>query len=281
MSTLRILSLGAGVQSSALALMIERGEVAGVSCAIFSDTGAEPPGVYKWLDWLTDQLSYPVHIVKEKEGLTIQIEKSVGPGGTRSSGAPFYAHTKSFKEHKGALIQVSEREGMLRRQCTLEFKIKPIDRKVRELLGVKKGERVPKGIRVESLQGITVDEIQRMRINPHKWCENLYPLVDLRMSRHDCLRWMERNGYPPPPRSACVYCPYRSNNEWRALKREDPAGWDEAVRIDHLIRGGVRGTKAPLFVHQSLKPLDEVDLRTDEDRGQMTFLGECEGLCGV
>ena len=46
---LRILSLGAGVQSTTLALMIEKGEIPMVDCAIFSDVGAEPKLVYKHL----------------------------------------------------------------------------------------------------------------------------------------------------------------------------------------------------------------------------------------
>ena len=49
---LRILSLGAGVQSSTLALMIEKGEIPMVDAAIFADVGAEPKKVIKWLDFL-------------------------------------------------------------------------------------------------------------------------------------------------------------------------------------------------------------------------------------
>ena len=40
---LRILSLGAGVQSTTLALMAAHGEVEAPDCAIFADTGWEPP----------------------------------------------------------------------------------------------------------------------------------------------------------------------------------------------------------------------------------------------
>ena len=61
---LRILSLGAGVQSTTLALMIEKGEIPMVDCAIFSDVGAEPKLVYKHLEWLEKQLSYPVYKVQ-------------------------------------------------------------------------------------------------------------------------------------------------------------------------------------------------------------------------
>ena len=60
---LRILSLGAGVQSSTLALMIEKGEVPMVDAAIFADTKGEPKAVYDWLNWLEKKLSYPVYRV--------------------------------------------------------------------------------------------------------------------------------------------------------------------------------------------------------------------------
>ena len=60
----RVLSLGAGVQSTTLALMIEKGEIPMVDCAIFADVGAEPKLVYEHLDWLEKQLSYPIYRVQ-------------------------------------------------------------------------------------------------------------------------------------------------------------------------------------------------------------------------
>ena len=277
--TMTILSLGAGVQSSALALMAEAGEVPKPDHAIFADTGAEPRGVYEWLSWLEGELSFPVHRVKEKAGLTRSLEASAATG-SRSANAPFFTKMGAYKKLAGDLVQVSERAGMLRRTCTLEFKIKPIELKTREILGVAPGRRVPKGILINSMQGISLDEIQRMRESPRSWAAFTYPLVERRMTRHDCKLWMKRNGYPEPPRSACVYCPYHSNDEWRRIRDYDPEGWKEAIRVDNLIRSGHQKTEARLYVHQSLLPLSEVDLRTDEEFGQMTFLGECEGLCG-
>ena len=64
MQTLKVLSLGAGVQSTTLALMVEKGELPMVDAAIFADTGAEPQAVYDHLTWLKEQLSYPVHVVQ-------------------------------------------------------------------------------------------------------------------------------------------------------------------------------------------------------------------------
>ena len=56
-----VLSLGAGVQSSTLALMAAKGEVTPMpDVAVFADTGYEPKAVYAWLDWLEKQLPFPV-----------------------------------------------------------------------------------------------------------------------------------------------------------------------------------------------------------------------------
>jgi hypothetical protein len=50
---LRVLSLGAGVQSTTLALMAAHGEIGPMSdCAIFADTGWEPSAVREHLAWL-------------------------------------------------------------------------------------------------------------------------------------------------------------------------------------------------------------------------------------
>jgi hypothetical protein len=265
---MHVLSLGAGVQSSTLALMFAAGEVGPMpAAAIFSDTQAEPAGVYRWLDWLEQRLPFPVHRVTEREGLTKNIEQSVA--GARFAGAPFFANTGN-----GA--------GPLRRQCTREFKIVPIVRQVRQLLGLPPRHGPRKRILAVQYIGISLDEAIRMKPSRVPWIEHRWPLVDRRMTRQDCKNWMERHGFPEPPRSACVYCPYKSNHEWRQLRDTDADGWAEAVRVDTLIRSGVRGTRDPLYVHRSLVPLASVDLTTAADHGQTDlFSNECEGMCGV
>ena len=270
---IHVISLGAGVQSSTMALMAAKGEITPMPVgAIFSDTGGEPQSVYDFLEWLEKELPFPVHRVMEKEGLTKHI-KHGQMAGARIATLPFFTETVGDKP-----------KGIMRRQCTNEFKIKPITRKLRELIGLKPRQRGGKETRVIQWIGISLDEIQRMRDSHLKWVEHRWPLVDLRMKRHDCLRWMEKNGYPKPPRSACTYCPYHSDHEWRRMKNNDPQSWTEAVKMDKLIRNGVRGTKEKLFLHASLVPLDEVDFSTDVDKGQGLLWNdmnvECTGLCG-
>lgn len=263
------LSLGAGVQSTTVALMAAKGLISPMpEAAIFADTGAEPGAVYDHLADLVKFLPFPVHIVRKADGLTDNIEKSVKAG--RFAGAPFFADTGS----KAA--------GMLRRQCTGEFKLGPITRKTRELVGLSPRQQGPKTPIVTQWIGISLDEVVRATPSRTRWIENRWPLLEARMSRNDCMRWLAGNGFPIVARSACVYCPYKTNAEWRRLRDDDPEGWAEALRVDALIRTGVRGVRDPLFVHRSLKPLDEVDLSTPEDRGQLNmFSNECLGMCGV
>tara|TARA_R100000654_G_C2663333_1_gene125015 strand:- start:133 stop:954 length:822 start_codon:yes stop_codon:yes gene_type:complete len=271
---LRILSLGAGVQSTTLALMIEKGEVPMVDCAVFSDVRGEPQKVYDHLDWLEKQLSYPLHRVTWRDLKQDVLDASIGK--YKGFTAPFY--TLSDKGKKG----------MLMRQCTADYKIKPINQKMRELLGYKKGERV-KGDTVEMIMGISYDELFRMRMNRLKYVTNVYPLVEKEIRRHHCLQWMEKHGYPTPPRSACTFCPYHSNHEWREIKKNKKE-WDEVVALDKAIRntedykGDTEYKKVirdKLYLHRDCKPIDEVDLRSDEEKGQMSLLDECEGMCGV
>ncbi len=176
-------------------------------------------------------------------------------------------------------------EGVLRRQCTREYKIEPITRKIRELLGLRPRQRV-KG-RVEQWFGISLDEITRVKDNRYHWIDNRYPLIEKRMTRWDCILWLRQHGYPTPPKSSCIGCPYHGNEFWRQLRDHSPEEWQDAVEFDRQIRTGLKGVLQDAYVHRSLVPLDQVDLSTPEDRGQMTlafdddFDAECEGMCGV
>lgn len=262
----RFLSLGAGVQSSTIALMIAHGEIEPIDCAIFADTQWEPPAVYEWLDWLCGQVPYPVHRVTRGSLRQSVLEKQNATG-QRFASVPWFT--------KGP-----EGDGMGRRQCTQEFKLQPLRLEKRRLLGLAKGERA-KGVLCETLIGISTDEASRMRDSREPWSVNAYPLIDARMSRADCLRWMRDHGYPAPPKSSCIVCPFHSNAEWRRLKK-DPVLWKEVVEIDALIREPVRGMIGEQFVHPKRIPIDEVDLSTLEDHGQVNmFENECEGMCGV
>lgn len=267
------LSLGAGVQSSALALMAAKGEIGPMPAgAIFADTHAEPKPVYEWLDYLESILPFPVHRVSAGS-LTLSALK---PHISKKGG--IYAET-AIPFH--TLSQAGEAGRISHRSCTRDYKIRPITQALRRIAKVKRGTKVPV---VTSWIGISLDEMQRMKMAREPWIANRWPLIENRITRAGCLEWMRANGYPEPPRSACVYCPFRSNAEWRRLKQDDPQGFADAIAFDHEARAIRVNTNldSTVFVHRSLKPLDEVDLRSDADKGQMSLWDdECEGMCNT
>jgi hypothetical protein len=263
---LRVLSLGAGVQSSTLSLMIEKGLIPKVDCGIFADTMGEPKLVYSHLEWLEKQLSFPIHRVKKGDLKQDMINAVDGKYNFLT--IPLYTiNSKTGKK------------GLLRRQCTNDYKIQPIVQQIRRLLKLKKRQKVKKDMVVEMLMGISYDEIYRIKTNRLPYITNIYPLVEMKMRRLDCLNWMKDNGYPKPPRSACTFCPYHSNKEWREIKK-DKAEWDEVIALDKVIRFGTRKKEDQVFLHKSCTPIDQVDLSDPKDNQLNLFNAECEGYCG-
>ena len=267
----RVLSLGAGVQSTTLLRMCIAGEVEPVQHAVFSDTGWEPKAVYKHLA-----------VVKaEAEAAGIQVH-IVSNGNLRSDALDT---NKGFASMPLHITKVNGEAAMARRQCTNEYKLKPLLGKQRELAGLAKGERC-KEHRITSLIGISWDESQRMKDPQFPWIVNEYSLVDRRLTRVDCLDWHRDRGLDLPPRSSCIGCPFHSAKEWRAV-RDVPEDWADAVEFDHAIRKGHPNRKdEPLlgraYLHKDRVPLDEADIRSEEERGQGTlFEMECEGMCGL
>lgn len=274
--TLRIISLGAGVQSTTMALMAAHGEIEPMpDCAIFADTGWEPPAVYEHLDWLRsgNVLPFEVHVVSAGNIRDDLIARS-STRAHRFITVPFY-----LKHPDGS-------HGIGRRQCTNQYKIEPMRRKVRELLGYGPRSRIPAGA-CEKWLGISVDEIIRATPSRVKFEENRFPLLEHRMTRADCFAWLERHGYPTPPKSACIGCPFHTNERWRQMRDNDPASFADAVEVDKAVRkpverSGTAKMRGEQFMHAQRVPLDEVDLSNAEDHGQLNmFINDCEGMCGT
>ncbi len=122
-----------------------------------------------------------------------------------------------------------------------------------------------------------------MKDSGRKWITHRWPLIEQRMTRADCMVWLQSKGYQVPPKSACIGCPFHSNAHWRQMRESDPQSWADAVEVDRAMRtnGPMRGMRDLQFMHRSCVPLDEADLSTAEDRGQLSFLDECDGMCGV
>ena len=278
-----VLNLGAGVQSSCLALMAAKGEITPMpDFAVFADTQAEPQSVYDWLDWLEKQLPFPVYRVTKGSLTADQLTKSVRQRDTENAKAGT-SYIKSIIPMFG-LMPNGEVVAAIGRKCTSDYKIIPIQKEIKRICGIARGQKEPT---VTQWIGISWDELQRMKTSREPWTQLRHPLIENKIRRHDCLQWMKDNGYPEPPRSACVYCPFHSDTEWRRLRDEEPNEFKKAITFDSLLRRAYKQSddvmKMEVYLHRSCKPLDEIDFDSDEQKGQMVwdFQAECEGLCGV
>ena len=111
-----VLSLGAGVQSSTLAMMYATKELSPMpDFAVFADTQGEPKAVYKWLDWLEKQLPFPVYKVSKgnlaKESIRVRTSKNTGKKYIGGTTVPVFLFKDKIKK------------GFLPRSCTTVFKI--------------------------------------------------------------------------------------------------------------------------------------------------------------
>lgn len=262
------LSLGAGVQSSWLAIASARGDLPPLDAALFADTGDEPAKVYAWLDWLQTQVPYPIHRIKR-------------PGATLS-GYTQQMVTGEVTTKCTPPLFTKDPQGFLNKQCSKEFKTRVITSYLRQQLGLRPGARGPGHGVFEVWIGISTDEIVRMKSAEQRFMHNRWPVIEARMSRRDCLTYFEERQLPKPPRSACWHCPFHSDDEWSDMKANDPEDWARAVAHDAMIRRGFKGMEGTAYLHHQRVPLDQVDFTKKADpKGLFGFANECEGMCGV
>ncbi|MFC7817604.1 hypothetical protein ACFUTR_23520 [Streptomyces sp. NPDC057367] len=260
--TLRLLSLGAGVQSTTLLLLAAEGLLPKLDGAIFADTGWEPAAVYTHLDRLEREVAEPA-------GIPIY---RVSVGNIRNDALD--------PEHRFASMPLFVKnpdggDGMTRRQCTAEYKLKPIKRQARQLLGYPHPTPVPRGVYAEQWIGISRDEIGRAKDSGIGYLKSEHPLLHLDRTadgrigwtRTDCMRYLRSRGWKSTPKSACIGCPFHGNAQWRQLRDEHPEEWADAVDFDHAIRSGnARGNAngKPLlgeaYLHRSRLPLDQAPI---------------------
>ena len=255
---LTYLSLGWGIQSWTIAAMIALGELPPIDLAIHSDTTHEAEETYrhasKWTPWL------------EARGLKVV---TVTPAAaltdlTTLNRSGVFIPALTVNRETAEL-------GRLSRQCTDRWKIRPIRQHLRTLLPPR-----PKPEAVHAIMGISFDEWHRMRSSDVRYILNIYPLVDSRLTRADCITWLRSRDLDVPPKSACVFCPYHSQAAWRDLKAQGGPDWDKAVMIDNAIRRG--RPNHDLYIHQKPLPIEQaVVIPQDQGAEQLEMDIPCHG----
>ena len=194
METKHVLSFGGGVNSIALMIVLLR-EGLPLDEAVFADTGGEVPETYEYLDIAREYLAdYEVH-------LTIVSKR----------GRSLYETAWDRRVFPSAIWRWSTRD----------YKVTPIQRHYRTL-----------NAHVNQYLAIAWDEIHRMKDSRVDYVTNLYPLIDRRLTRADCVTIIEEAGLPIPQRSSCFFCPFNSLDRWRWLYERHPDLFEKAIALE-------------------------------------------------
>jgi len=245
-SNTRIFSYGGGVQSTAVLVLASQGKVQ-YDHFLFSNVGddSEHP----------DTLDYFEDVAKpfaQEHGIDLREVRKYRKGEIET------IRGRIFSNRKTVPIPVRLESGAPgRRSCTFDFKIGVIDRWVRQH---RNGQsRFTIGL------GISTDEIQRARSEParevYKGLFKVleYPLIDMRLSRRDCMALIFDAGLPQPPKSACYFCPFHNDQAWYEMRQKRPDLFFDAVKIEkHLQDKRMKlWGKDKVWMHRKLIPLDQ------------------------
>lgn len=194
--TMRILSMGAGVQTTAMAIRwIEE-----YDHIVFADTGDEKPETYAYIhDYLKPFCGKKWQAVK-------------------------WRYVERLMDHA---IRMGMMPTRMNRWCTRETKIEPIKRFMRARGAHRRAPWVMD-------LGISWDESHRMNSSIYdvQYVRKSYPLIDARITRDGCRQIIRGHGWPVPEKSGCVGCPFAGKAPMRLLARQDPAAYERLLRME-------------------------------------------------
>ena len=267
---LKILSCGAGMQSTALALMacenvVTPGKfplVPVYDLVAFCDLGKEPPWVIKQVEFIEkacNSVEIPFVILQSP----LYKDYLDNFGKSRVVSIPFWP------------VDQDGKKGKMMRNCTMDYKINLIQKYVRwEVLGYTKGQRTkPEDLKAHEMHiGFSTEEQQRCKENPHKMFVNKFPLVDMGLERKDNYAYIRDYWGLETKASACSFCPFHRNYFFKYLKDNEPEEYQAVVEFDDLLEKGQPKTniRSKLYISRSRKRI--VDLLPEECKDAGCFL---------
>lgn len=217
---LRVISYGGGVQSTALLVLAAQREI-DFPTFLFANVG--------------DDSEHPATLVYVRE---------IATGYAREHGIDLHEIQRRRRDgsietlwerlHRSQLrsIPIPIRMGNGapgRRSCTSDFKIKVVAKWLKGH-GATADHPATVGI------GISLDEIHRAnrrRSEPYEHVE--YPLLDLALSRDDCVHIITAAGLPVPPKSACFFCPLKTVDAWRRQRLYEPELFAKCEELEVIL----------------------------------------------
>lgn len=267
--TLRTISYGGGVQSSALCVLAVQGKLGRIDAALFANVGddSEHPASLRYVrevmtPWAAERGLPVIELDRTKrDGSTETLWGRLMKDGSRSLPIP-------IRMSNGAPGN---------RSCTADFKIKVVGKWL-------KANGADAANPADVLIGISTDEVQRIgnkKVEPYE--RPIYPLIDLGLSRGDCMQVIRDAGLPVPPKSSCFFCPFHRPAMWAEMRRDDPELFAKSQQLeDTLNERRVMLGKDPVWLTRFNRRLSDAvaeaqtPLFTDGEFGD----GACdEGYC--
>lgn len=281
---MKILSFGAGMQSTALALMscenanaAQKGRahpyplVPVYDLVVFCDLGFEPP-------WVMRQAEF-VHQACQDAGLRYEMlytplydDLMQNFGKRRVVSIPWW--TLRSDGHKSRMP----------RNCTLDYKVAQIAKFLRwEVLGYRKGQKLRDEDRKahEMHMGFSFEERHRCKESPNPMLTNHFPLVEMELTRADNYAYILDVWGLDTKASACCFCPFHRNYFFQYLQEHEPFTYGRLVAVDELLRDQTPHPPmdSDLFISRSRKrladltPADCCDAERFQYRGRMIWNG--------
>ena len=132
--------------------------------------------------------------------------------------------------------------------------------------------------------GFAYDEIQRTNATRWKDQDVWYPLIEKKMTREDCARYIAGQGFPVPPKSGCFYCPFQRLDQWKNLRFKHPDLWERAINLEKNGSNYPKMTLSNFRKQGEPMTLEEVDKRMGKSLNDYEYDPadeECSGACMV
>jgi hypothetical protein len=254
-----VLSFGGGTQSSAIVALIIQGKLPKPDAIVIADTGYEKSTTWAYLDSVIQpalkEIGLEVHVVSQEwanAGLVSKNGKSIL--------MPMFT------------TQVQGQVGKLGGFCSSEWKVRPMERYLKKVLGISKAQ-------TKKWIGFSLDESRRairmMATDDYEKGRIRFPLIhDVPLKRHQAIREVEKMGWPTPPRSACYFCPNMADDEWRDILPEE-------INLASQLEKQMQETDPFVFLHKSGKPILEVDFTKPDDQPELFERACSSGVCFV
>lgn len=211
-SRTQIFSSGGGVQSTAIAALIVRGDLPKPDLAVIVDTEREKSTTWEYFD-----------------KITVPALASIGVEIQRVQKSKYSKFDLFFTGGQIAIPAYTDVAGIGKfpSYCSDHWKKRVVQR-----WSTKKGVK-----KAQKWIGFSVDESHRaarmIKNQKNKWGV-WFPLLEIGMNRRDCLSLLKEMGWPAPPRSSCWMCPNMHMREWREVMsgpdREKVIAFEKEIR---------------------------------------------------